>query len=72
MQVHIYLADNNKIQMLIEGQAQGAATFQDFDTFVRFIEGCQEFINGCSQVNKSSTEIPRPFLDAFDNSDSSG
>lgn len=72
MQVHIYLADNNKIQMLIEGQAQGAATFKDFDTFVRFIEGCQEFINGRVQVSEGSTEIPRPFLDAFDNSDTSG
>jgi hypothetical protein len=72
MQVHIYLDDSNKIQLLLQGQAQGAATFTDFDTFVRFIEGCCRFINGhTNQVIDSHPEIPKLFLDAFDGLDTS-
>ncbi len=44
MQVDIYITSNNQIQMLLQGPAQGAVTFPDLDTFVRFIEGCQGFI----------------------------
>lgn len=71
MQVHIYLAENNKVQVLLEGQAQGAATFSDFDIFVRFIEGCQEFINRQRKMADNKVEVPRPFLDAFEGCDSS-
>ena len=42
MQVHIYLSGDSKIQVLLQGQAQGAATFGDLDTFVRFIEGMRK------------------------------
>src|SRR4030042_1424947 len=70
MQVHIYLDDSDKIQLLLQGQAQGAATFTDFDTFVRFIEGCRRFINShANQVVDSHPEIPQLFLDAFDSLD---
>lgn len=70
MQVHIYLAENNKVQLLLEGQAQGAATFSDFDIFVRFIEGCQEFINRQNQKANGKAEVPKSFLDAFEGCDS--
>jgi hypothetical protein len=65
MQVDIYLTSNNQIQVLLQGPAQGAATFPDFDTFVRFIEGCQGFISKHTQVDNNSTSIPQAFLDAF-------
>jgi hypothetical protein len=71
MQVHIFLAENNKVQLLLDGQAQGAAIFSDFDMFVRFIEGCQKFINRQSKTADGKTEVPKPFLDAFDDCDSS-
>ncbi|MBM3158067.1 MAG: hypothetical protein FJ004_12415 [Chloroflexi bacterium] len=72
MQVHIYLDDSDKIQLLLQGQAQGAATFTDFDTFVRFIEGCRRFINRhTNQLIDSHPEIPKLFLDAFNNRDTS-
>jgi hypothetical protein len=66
MQVDIYLTGNNQIQVLLQGPAQGAATFPDFDTFARFIAGCQGFINRHIQVDKDSPSIPQAFLDAFD------
>ena len=66
MQVDIYLTSNNQIQVLLQGPAQGAATFPDFDTFARFIEGCQGFINKRIQADNNSPSIPRAFLDAFD------
>ena len=66
MQVDIYVTSNNQIQVLLQGPAQGAATFPDFDTFARFIEGCQGFINIRAQAADDSTSIPKPFLDAFD------
>ena len=69
MQVDIYVTSNNQIQMLLQGPAQGAATFPDFDTFARFIEGCQGFINRHAQEDKDSTSIPQPFLDAFNDAD---
>ncbi len=69
MQVDIYLTSNNQIQVLLQGPAQGAATFPDFDTFVRFIEGCQGFINRQVQVDKNSALIPQAFLDAFRDKD---
>jgi hypothetical protein len=65
MQVDIYVTSNNQIQVLLQGPAQGAATFPDFDTFARFIEGCQGFINRHAQAGDGSTSIPQPFLDAF-------
>lgn len=71
MQVHIYLSGDNKIQVLLQGQAQGAATFGDLDTFVRFIEGCQEFISKYAQENGNAIEIPQLFLDAFGDTDNS-
>jgi hypothetical protein len=66
MQVDIYVTSNNQIQVLVQGPAQGAATFPDFDTFARFIEGCRGFIDSNLQVADDSTSIPKPFLDAFD------
>jgi hypothetical protein len=66
MQVDIYLTSNNQIQVLLQGPAQGAATFPDFDTFARFIEGCQGFINRQIQADNNSMSIPEAFLDAFD------
>ena len=69
MQVDIYLTSNNQIQVVLQGPAQGVATFPDFDTFARFIEGCQGFINSRAQAVKDSASIPQPFLDAFDGAD---
>jgi len=66
LQVDIYITGNNQIQVLLQGPAQGAATFRDFDTFARFIEGCQGFINKQIQRDENSTSIPQAFLDAFD------
>ncbi len=66
LQVDIYLTSNNQIQVLLQGPAQGAATFPDFDTFARFIEGCQGFIDKQVQAGKNSDSIPQAFLDAFD------
>jgi hypothetical protein len=71
MQVDIYVTGNNQIQVLLQGPAQGAATFPDFDTFARFIEGCQGFINRHAKAGDDSTSIPQPFLDAFDDAGSS-
>jgi hypothetical protein len=42
----------------LQGQAEGLAAFGDFEVFVKFIQACQEFING-------QTQIPPAFLDAF-------
>ena len=66
MQVDIYINDNNQLQVLLQGPAQGTATFRDFDTFARFIEGCQEFISKRTKTDENPASIPRPFLDAFD------
>lgn len=71
MQVHIYLGANNQIQVVLQGPAHGAATFRDFDTFVRFIEGCQDFIDKQAQDTEGTSEIPRAFLDAFDSPNTS-
>lgn len=71
MQVDIYVTSNNQIQVLLQGPAQGAATFPDFDTLARFIEGCQAFIDRHTQVDDNFASIPQPFLDAFDNTGSS-
>jgi hypothetical protein len=69
VQVHIYLAENKQIQLLLQGQAQGAVTFTDFETFSSFIDKCQEFIASHNQTGESSTPIPQPFLDAFNGAD---
>ena len=69
MQVDIYLTSNYQIQLVLQGPAQGVVTFPDFDTFVRFIEGCQDFINQRIQADHGSISIPQPFLDAFDETD---
>ncbi len=69
VQVHIYLAENKQIQLLLQGQAQGAVTFTDFETFASFIDKCREFIASQNQAGESSTSIPQPFLDAFKDSD---
>lgn len=71
MQVDIYITSDSKIQLLLQGPAQGTAIFPDFDTFARFIEGCQGFINKHSQKDKNPSSIPQPFLDAFDDIDQS-
>jgi hypothetical protein len=71
MQVDIYVTSDNQIQLLLQGPAQGAATFPDFDTFARFIEGCQGFINRHAQAADDSTSIPKPFLDAFNDANHS-
>ena len=65
MQVHIYVAKNNQIQVLLQGPAQGVVTFDNFETFARFIEGCQEFISKRTKTEENPASIPRPFLDAF-------
>ena len=69
MQVDIYVTSNNQIQVLLQGPAQGAATFPDFNTFARFIKGCRGFIDRHAQAGDDSTSIPQPFLDAFNDAD---
>jgi hypothetical protein len=44
--------------VILQGQAEGVAAFGNFEIFAKFIEACQEFINGQNQV-------PQAFLDAF-------
>jgi hypothetical protein len=57
--VNIYQCDKNHIHVVLQGQAVGITTFRDFEAFIRFVEACQEFING------RSPPIPRAFLEAF-------
>jgi hypothetical protein len=44
--------------VILQGQAEGMAAFSNFEVFAKFIEACQEFIDGQNQV-------PQAFLDAF-------
>lgn len=71
MEVHVHLDGNNQVQVTLQGQAQGAATFRDLDTFVRFIEGCQRLLSGRVQPGDNVTPIPEAFLNAFKDVDSS-
>jgi hypothetical protein len=71
MQVDIYVTSNNEIQVLLQGPAQGLATFNDFSTFARFIEGCQRFIDSQTKADDSTPSIPKPFLDAFNDANPS-
>ena len=59
LQVDIYQCGSNHIHVVLQGQAEGMAAFGDFEVFSKFIEACEEFIKGRSQV-------PQAFLDAFD------
>jgi hypothetical protein len=58
LQVDIYQCGSNHIHVVLQGQAEGIAAFGDFEVFVKFIQACQEFING-------QTQVPQAFLDAF-------
>ncbi len=58
LQVDIYECGSNHIHLILQGQAEGVAAFGNFEIFAKFIEACQEFINGQNQV-------PQAFLDAF-------
>lgn len=59
LQVDIYQCGSNHIHVVLQGEAEGMAAFSDFEVFTKFIEACQEFIRG-------RTQIPQAFLDAFD------
>ena len=59
IQVDIYQCGSNHVHVILRGQVQGEAVFDDFDLFARFIEVCQDFIN-------ERNTIPKVFLDAFD------
>jgi hypothetical protein len=58
LQVDIYECGSSHIHVILQGQAEGVAAFGNFEIFAKFIEACQEFINGQNQV-------PQAFLDAF-------
>ena len=58
LQVDIYECGSNHIHVILQGQAEGIAAFGNFEIFVKFIQACQEFING-------QTQVPQAFLDAF-------
>ena len=58
LQVDIYQCGSNHIHVVLQGQAEGIAAFGNFEVFVKFIQACQEFISG-------QTEVPQVFLDAF-------
>jgi len=58
LQVDIYQCSSNHIHVVLQGQAEGMAAFTNFETFIKFVEVCQGFINGWAQ-------IPQAFLDAF-------
>ncbi len=58
LQMDIYQCGSNHIHVVLQGQAEGIAAFGNFEVFVKFIEACQEYING-------RTEVPQIFLDAF-------
>jgi hypothetical protein len=59
LQVDIYQCGSNHIHVILQGQAEGMAAFSNFEIFAKFIEACQEFINGQTQ------QVPQAFLDAF-------
>jgi hypothetical protein len=58
LQVDIYQCGSNHIHVILQGQAEGMAAFSNFEVFAKFIEACQEFIDG-------QTQVPQAFLDAF-------
>ena len=58
LQVDIYECGSSHIHVILQGQAEGVAAFGNLEIFAKFIEACQEFINGQNQV-------PQVFLDAF-------
>ncbi len=66
IQANIYISDGNQIHLTLRGIAQGAVVFRDFNTFKRFVEGCQEFVNTHAPIPQATTLIPKCFLDAFD------
>jgi hypothetical protein len=61
LQVDIYQCSSNHIHIVLQGQAEGMAAFGDFEVFARFIEACQEFING-----HKPADVPQVFIDAFE------
>jgi hypothetical protein len=58
LQVDIYECGSNHIHIILQGQAEGIAAFGNFEILVKFIQACQEFIDG-------QTQVPQAFLDAF-------
>jgi len=66
IQASIYISDSNQIYLTLQGIAQGAVVFPDFNAFQRFVEGCQEFMNTHAPIPQAATPIPDYFLDAFD------
>jgi len=60
LQVDIYQCGSNHIHVVLQGQAEGMAAFGNFEVFVKFIEACQEFING-----HKPAQVPQAFMDAF-------
>ncbi len=58
LQVDIYQCGSKHIHVVLQGQAEGMAAFDDFDVFAKFIDACQEFLS-------TRPQIPQSFLDAF-------
>ena len=58
MQVDIYQCPKRHMHIVLQGQAQGTAAFEDSETFAKFVAICQEFM-------KRRTPIPQAFLNAF-------
>jgi len=75
MQIDIYQCGSKHIHVILRGMAEGAVAFFDFETFTKFVEQCQIFIDqhkrdgGSTQVPEKISEniaIPEAFLSAFD------
>ena len=59
-QVDIYQCTDEHVHVVLRGQSEGKAYFDDFQAFAKFVEVCREFI-------ERRAPIPELFLDAFDN-----
>ena len=63
--VDIYQSEDNQIQMVIQGAAEGIVYFRDINVFYAYIEKCAEFIDNHEEFVRALTPIPEPFLEAF-------
>jgi len=58
MSVDIYQCGSKHIHVILHGDAEGIAAFTDYESFIKFVEACQQFIS-------NRAKVPEAFLDAF-------
>jgi hypothetical protein len=56
MNVHLKIseADNYRLKMILDGQAQGEVVFNSYDTLVEFTRNCIEYVINLKPVFKPS------------------